>query len=356
MTARLIDVARLAGVSVTAVSRHLNGNIKLPEQTVSMIEDAVRELDYRPNPHARSLSRGRSDTIGLVIPDIGNPYFAQLAASVERTARIYELALVLCVTLNWQEREQEYLHRLGRNYLDGLIFVTNHPNDGSLATLINQTNRRVVILDEDVEGAKGSKVFIDNRKAGYIATKHLIEAGHRRIAVLFGPELMMSTRERLAGCRAAVADSKTQVSLTSLLFGDYSVDHGRRAAERLLATRDGATALIAANDTTAIGAIEVFSREGVQIPQDLSIIGFDDVSPFHLFNPPLTCIRQPVENMGRRAVELLVAGLTKRTAKRVVEHLPVELVVRASVADLRSEDESLRESELAEVSHDTLRK
>ena len=338
-----MDVARLAGVSVTSVSRHLNGRIKLPEETVAMIEDAVRELGYRPNPHARSLSRGRSDTIGLVIPDIGNPYFGKLAAAVERAARSHGLALVLCATLNEAEREKEYLRQLATNYLDGLIFVTNRAKNPALADLINQTNRRVVILDEDVEGARGSKIFCDNAQAGHLATRHLIDAGHRRIAIMFGPETMMSSRDRLRGCKAAIADLGSEVSFTALLYGDYTTEHGRRAADHVLNRRDGTTALIAANDETAIGALEVFAARGARIPHDLSLIGFDDVSPFHLFDPPLTCIRQPVEAMGRRAVELLVAGLNEKETALTVEHLPVELVSRRSVAEPRA-TKSIRHS------------
>ncbi|MDQ0394367.1 LacI family DNA-binding transcriptional regulator [Labrys monachus] len=336
MAARLIDVARLAGLSVTAVSRHLNGRIKLPDDTVAMIEDAVRELGYQPNPHARSLSRGRSDTVGLVIPDIGNPYFAKLAASVEQAAHKRGLALLLCVTLNRRDREQEYLRRLATNYLDGLIFVTNHPNDGSLADLINQTNRRVVILDEDIEGARGAKIFSDNAQAGYLATKHLIEAGHRRIAILSGPEHMMSSRDRLAGCRKAVAESGVEAELTALLYGEYSPGHGRRAAQALLDRSDGTTALIFASDEIAIGAIELLQERGVRVPEDMSLIGGDDVAPFHLLSPPLTSIRLPVDAMGQRGMALLIAGLNKKSTKATVEHLPVELVIRRSVAAPRA--------------------
>ncbi|MGN6582184.1 MAG: LacI family DNA-binding transcriptional regulator, partial [Rhizobiaceae bacterium] len=184
---RLIDVAQHAGVSVATVSRHLNGHIQLPVDTVARIESAIRELGYRPNPYARSLSRGRSDTIGLVIPDIANPYFALLASAVERAAGPHGLAVVLCVTLNQSEREHEYLQRLGRNHLDGLIFLTNHAADEALAKAINEASRRVVILDEDVKKARGPKIFGDNEQGGYLAGRHLVEAGHRRLAFIGGP-------------------------------------------------------------------------------------------------------------------------------------------------------------------------
>jgi LacI family transcriptional regulator len=334
--ARLIDVARRAEVSVATVSRHVNGRIQLPEATAKRIERAVEELGYHPNPHARSLSRGRSDTIGLVIPDIANPYFALLAAAAERAADRHGLALVLCVTLNQRAREKEYLQRLGRNHLDGLIFVTNHPaEDGSLAGMISKTNRRVVILDEDVEGARGPKIFCDNELGGYLAGRCLIEAGHRRIAFIGGPEHMMSTRARLTGCRRALAEGSSGAEIAAPLFGDYSTQHGRRAAEKLMGREDDATAVFVTSDEIAIGALEAFAREGVRIPEQLSVIGFDDVAPFHLFNPPLTCVRQPVEELGRRAVELLVSGMAGASMKTTVERLPVELMLRGSVAPPR---------------------
>src|SRR5260370_42087367 len=165
--ARLIDVGRRAGVSVATVSRHVNGRIQLPETTAKRIERAIEELGYHPNPHARSLSRGRSDTIGLVIPDIANPYFALLAAAAERPADRHGPGLLLCVTLNQRSREKEYLQRLGRNHLDGLIFVTNHPAEVcSLDCMISQASRRVRILDGDVEGARGPKIFCGNDQGG----------------------------------------------------------------------------------------------------------------------------------------------------------------------------------------------
>ena len=190
----------------------------------------------------------------------------------------------------------------------------------------------MVILDEDVEGARGPKIFSDNEQGGYLAGRHLAEAGHRRVAFLGGPEGMMSTRARLAGCRRALAEAAPAGEIATTLFGDYSVEHGHRAAEEWIRRKDGATAVFASSDEIAIGALESFARQDVRIPEQLSVIGFDDVAPFHLFNPPLTCVRQPVEEMGRRAVELLVSGMAGASMKNVVERLPVQLVLRGSVA------------------------
>jgi LacI family transcriptional regulator len=329
--ARLADVARMAGVSTSTISRFLNDSIQLPPATIARIRQAIEVLGYQPNPHARSLSRGRSDTLGLVIPDITNPYFARLAAAVEREAARLGYALTLCASLNTQEREREYLARLARTAVDGIIFVTNHPDDGSLREPINTCNRRVVIVDEDVAGVHGAKVFSDNDQGGFLAGRHLAQMGHRRIAFFGGPEAMRSTEARLAGVRRALAEAGEGAEITAAFFGDYSPEHGRACAERLIATRSTATALLVSSDQIMLGALEILRRERIRIPADLSVIGFDDIAPFVLFDPPLTSIRQPVDGIGRRAVDLLVRGLRGEKVDSVTEHLPVELILRESV-------------------------
>jgi LacI family transcriptional regulator len=332
-------VAKAAGVSVATVSRYLNNSLQLPKPTADRVRAAIDALGYQPNPHARSLSRGKSDTLGLVVPDITNPYFARLAAAVEREAARQGYGLTLCASLNTHEREREYLGRLSRMAVDGVIFVTNHADDGSLAEPIAASSRRIVILDEDVAGVRASKVFSDNEQGGHLAGRHLIDMGHRRIAFFGGPEAMRSTQARLAGVRRAIAESGQPAEVTDVYCGDYSPEHGRACAERLMTTKSRATALLVSSDQIMIGALEIFRREGLRIPARLSVIGFDDIAPFLLFDPPLTSIRQPVEAMGRRAVDLLVRGLKGEDVDDVVEHLPVELVLRESVgrpaADVR---------------------
>ncbi|WP_421723781.1 LacI family DNA-binding transcriptional regulator [Bauldia sp.] len=329
--ARLRDVAEAAGVSVTSVSRYLNGSLNLPDETASRIDTAIKTLGYRPNPHARSLSLGRSNTIGLVIPDIANPFFAQLAASVEAAADDRGLGVLLCATLNRAGREHEYLERLRRNHVDALLFITNHPDDGSLAEAIGG-EPRIALLDEDIVGTKVPKVFSDNFGGGYAATAHLVEAGHRRIAFLGGPREMMSTRDRMAGCRKALSEAGSDADLVAATYGDYSIAQGRAAAENLLGKLSGATAVIAASDGMAVGLMEVLVERSLTVPGDLSIVTFDDVEPVHLFNPPLTAIHQPVAEMGRRGVEIVARQARGETPPSDVEHLACTLIARASVA------------------------
>lgn len=332
----LKDVADAAGVSVTTVSRLLNGSLQLPPETRQRIDTAIRDLKYEPNLHARRLSRGRSDTIGLVVPDIANPFFATLVAAIEKEADKRGLALSLHATLNRPGREIAYVRALGRNHVDGLVFVTNHPDNGELAALINQTGK-VVILDEDVPDALVPKLFCDNEQGGYLAGQHLAAHGHRRVVYIGGPQDMISTRRRWLGFERAMREQGEPVEIVRY-EGHYSIEYGRQAARRFLddgRRADGrrATAIFASSDEIAIGLIEVLHGQGISIPDDVSIIGFDDVAPFHLFAPPLTAIRQPVRALGERALALLLETNWQEPEGRGAEEvLPVEIVVRNSVA------------------------
>jgi LacI family transcriptional regulator len=326
--ARLRDVAAAACVSTTTVSRYLNRSLPLPPETAARIESAISRLDYRPNPHARRLSLGRAETIGLVLPDIGNPFFAQLAAAVEQAADEAGFALDLHATLNRPGRELDYLERMRRAQLDGVIFVTNHGDRGTLARAIEATGR-VVLVDEDVAGTRVPKVFCDNEQGGWLAGRHLLEAGHRRIAFIGGPADVMSARERLAGLRRAVAECGPPATVTAVLHGSYSVTHGMAAAEELLQLQPRPTAVFAASDEIVLGLLAVLRARALRVPQDLSVVGFDDVSPLGLLDPPVTAVHQPVAQLGRCAVELA----TSETAPQpLIKRLPVELIVRSSVA------------------------
>ncbi|WP_454855805.1 LacI family DNA-binding transcriptional regulator [Rhizobium binxianense] len=328
----LKDVAVAAGVSVTTISRFLNGSLDLPYGTKKRIEEAIHSLNYRPNPHARRLSRGRSDTIGLVVPDIANPFFATLVAAVEQAADERKLAVSLHATLNRAGREIEYLQLIERNHVDGLIFVTNHADDGSLASLINRTGK-VVVVDEDVPGSKVPKLFCDNQQGGYLAGRHLAGHGHRHVAFIGGDERMISARRRFDGLLSGLSEVHGDAAQVDRYAGEYTIEYGRKAALEFLEDDRRATAIFASSDEIAIGLIEVFKDRGVSIPDDVSVIGFDDVGPLHLFYPPLTAIRQPVGRMGQRSLEVLLETNWQEWKPSATEELlSVEIVVRNSVA------------------------
>ncbi|MFT8246645.1 LacI family DNA-binding transcriptional regulator [Roseomonas sp. BN140053] len=324
-------MACATGLSVAAVSRFLNRTLDLPPETAGRIEKAIKTLGYRPNPHARRLSRGRSDTIGLIVPDIANPFFALLVDAVERAAEERGSDLLVCATRNRVSHELRELSRLGRDYADGLLFVTNHADDGALAQAIASVGK-VVLLDEDVPGVWAPRVFADNHRGGMLAARHLLAAGHRRLAFLGGPRGLLSTVERHAGFAEAVHAADPAARIVFEDYGDYSAAQGRSAAERLLRAVPSATAVFATSDETALGVLAAARALAVPVPEALSVVAFDDVGPLHLLDPPLTAIRQPVAEIGRSGVETLldyIAGLPVPAQPR---RLPVVLVERGSVA------------------------
>lgn len=334
--ARLKDVAKAAGLSVPTVSRYLNGSLRLPEETVNRITLAIGALNYRPNPHARRLSLGRSDTIGLVVPDISNPFFAIVVAAVEQEADRRGLGVSLFATLNRPGREVEYLRMLERNHVDGLIFITNHPDDGRLACLIDRA-RRVVIADEDVPGACAPRLFCDNLEGGRLAGRELGRAGHRRVLFLGGPDRMISATRRLAGLRAGIEEAAGAAEVT-VWTGEYSRAAGRDAGRRFADGERPGTAIFSTADEITVGLLEVFRDRGVLVPHDVSLVGFDDVEPQHLFAPPVTAVRQPVRELGHRALALLLDTDWQASGAFAEELLSVEFVARGSVAPAAQSD------------------
>ncbi|MFC0407065.1 LacI family DNA-binding transcriptional regulator [Roseomonas elaeocarpi] len=330
-TVRLRDVARESGLSVAAVSRFLNGTLDLPPDTARRIKEAVALLNYRPNPHARRLSRGRTDTIGLIVPDIANPFFALLVDAVERAAEERGTDLLVCATRNRLSHELHELSRLGRDYADGLLFVTNHADDGALAQAIGDVGK-VVLLDEDVPGVEAPRVFAENYRGGVLAAEHLLAAGHRRLAFLGGPRGLLSTVERFSGFAETVRSSGSSAQIVFESYDDYGAAQGQDAAERMLQAAWPATAAFATSDETALGVLAAARKLSVRLPTDLSLVAFDDVGPLHLLSPPLTAIRQPVAEIGSCGVGALLDHIAGQPVPEQPRRVPVELIERASVA------------------------
>lgn len=324
----LKDVAKRADVSVATVSRYLNGFLELPNRTRERVDRAVADLDYRPNPHARRLSLGKSDTIALIIPDIANPFFSRMAAAIEACAAERDKMVTLHATMNRADREMAALDNALRNLVDGLVFMTNHMPSPKMAEMINRFSR-AVILDETIEGVRAPHILCDNEQGGYLAGKRLREAGHKRVAYFGGRDDLASTSARLQGLQRGLG---LETPLRS-----YATEHaaasGRELAQRFLRERDGETALFVGSDELTVGVMEVFGERSVRIPEDISLVSFDNVRSLHLFAPAITAVEQPVDAMGRRAVQMLIDGQwddPRFLESRVV--MPVQLIDRHSVS------------------------
>jgi LacI family transcriptional regulator len=327
------DVAARAGVSVSTVSRYLNGSLRVRPSVAERIDGAVAALGYRPHPLARRLATHSARTIGLLVPGITNPFFARLAEELETSAYDHGgYSVLLCDTKSLASREREYTELLSHGLVDGLVYCGMNPANEALARAIER-GLPVVLVDEDVEGLPPvPRVFVENAEGVRRATGYLVSLGHRRIAYVGGPEELMTARERLRGYREALEAASIAFDPALTRTGPYTDAFGFAAMSDLWRAGEGPTAVLAANDYQAAGVMRAARALGVRVPEELSVVGFDDMPLSRYLTPALTTVHQPVEEMARQALDALLGGIQGRSDAVMNRVLPVELVVRESAA------------------------
>lgn len=328
------DVAAAAQLSVTAVSRHFNNRIALPAETVARIEAAASALGYHPNVAARRLSLGSSESLGFVLSDIAHPFFSAIASAAEAECARLGYSLLVFSSRNIIENEIAHLRRIESAQVDGILFMTNHPSASEIAETINRV-RNVVLLDEDAPDAEAPRIYARNREGGRLATEHLLAAGHRRIAFVGGQEGLISSYERMAGYREALEARGIPVDPALVLLAGYESEAGEVSFAALDLLDEPPTAIFAAADMVALGILRSARGAGLSVPEDLSLVGFDDIPNADVVGPPLTTIRQSAEAFAVRGVQMLVSLLNGELTQDVVEYVDVELVKRSSVAPPR---------------------
>jgi LacI family transcriptional regulator len=305
-----MDVAARAGVSIASVSRHLRGhNVRRAEA----IDQAVAALAYRPSIAARSLQSGVTRTIGVVVPDIVNPYFAAVVKGAELVSRGAAYTLVLCNTDEDPRREAKVLESLdGR--IDGLLLgpVTEH---SETTEGLRQMGIPIVLIDRRVGTPMGFDcVLVDNHGGARRAIEYLVGLGHRRIGLISGPLESTPGRERHEGATSALKDAGIEQEPDLIQIGDFRTPGGYQAALRLLALSCPPTAIFAANNMMTVGALRAFHDTRVRVPGELSFVGFDDLLLGELLEPGLTCVDRPMEEQGALAMRLLLGSLDGRPA------------------------------------------
>jgi len=268
--------------------------------------------------------------IGLIIPDISNPFFATLGCAVEEVAFEAGYGVLLCNTQNDRDREFSYLKLLSGRQLDGILFLTNQAENPALADIL-QRNRNVVLIDEDVPGVSAPRIFSENRNGGYLATRHLLDNGHERIAFIGGPKNLLSTRERFTGFKNALQENGLKPTGQLVQFGPYTSDFGRETALRFFEAKRRPTAIFASSDYVALGVLNAADRAELKIPENLSLIGFDDMPLAELLQPPLTTVRQSAQDLGAEGTKVLLNLIAGEPVERVEARLPVQLIKRGSV-------------------------
>ncbi|GAB3440464.1 substrate-binding domain-containing protein [Phycicoccus ginsengisoli] len=328
MTVSIADVARRASVSRTTVSHVLSGNRPVSEAVAGRVRAAMAELEYVPSRSARNLAMGSTQTIGLLLPDISNSFFADIAKGVEGTCIESGFNVLLCNT-GWNlEREVFYLETLRSRAVDGAVYAAGSPPAASkLVELL--AGLPVVAVDEALEGVTVTSVSSNNRQGGRAAAAHLLGLGHRGAAVVGVNRELASSSQRLIGFQT---EWKRQTGERALVLeGSFDEQSGARAARELIPSIRAreVTAVFATNDLAALGAMQVLREANIGVPSDCSIVGFDDSFVARHASPPLTTIRQDASGMGAMAAQALLDQLAGVEARQVTA-LPVELIVRSS--------------------------
>src|SRR5439155_18047203 len=331
----IYDVARLAGVSTATVSRALNGTGQISAATRAAIDDAIERLGYRPNTIARSLVKRTTQTVAVMVPDIADPFYPALVKAIQALADEQSYTILLCTSEGDPEREENYLDLLRAKQVDGALVDGLVLPRARLAHFVEE-GFPMVSLDRDIDFPSIPLVQVNNRLGAQLATEHLVRLGHRRIAHLTGRAQLRISAERQGGYEAELERLGVPVDPELVVAGDFTEEGGYRATRDLLARGTVFTALFAANDVSALGSLRALSEHGRRVPQDVSVVGFDDLWLAAYLTPPLTTIRQPLTDIGRKATELLIDMLRgKRRSRRVRHILRPELVVRGSTAPLR---------------------
>lgn len=324
------EIARQAKVSVATVSRVLNGEPVVSADLKRQVEDIVSRLGYRRNLVARNLRRQRTSSIGVIIPDIGNPHFSDAARALQDAAADAGYAILLMNSDGQEAREAAALQALSEHQVDGIILA-------SAATTITPALRDfidrdvpVVVMDRAIRNTAIDHVLVDTRAGTQDAVLHLASLGRRRIAFLAGPPRMWTAAEKLAGYRAGLREAGLPWQPKLVFGGDYSQQSGEAQAFAVLAQRPRPDALIIANNLMTLGAMRVLLRQQVAIPEDLALVGYDNTAWTDVVRPALTVVAQPTFELGWRAFGALLARLNDRAAKPVHIMISTKLIVRES--------------------------
>jgi DNA-binding LacI/PurR family transcriptional regulator len=324
--ATVYTVAEHASVSIATVSRTLAGNPKVAPETRQRVLQAIEDLNFEPNPSARRLAYQKTDTIALVFPDISGPYYSAVIRGVEREAGNYDYNVLIYGTHGKEDGGHFFRSLISK--VDGMIIMARSIGEERLVSLHRQ-GLPLALLSRPVESITCDTVAVDNQGGAANAAAHLISHGHRRIALISGPQDSPASQERMLGYRKAIRDAGLSLPTDLVSYGNFQSESGYAAMGQILSTVPRPSAVLAANDEMALGAMEFAREQGFQIPDDMAIIGFDDIQVAALLRPALTTVRQPMERLGERAFQLLNARLNGNgTDAYQNEILPTRLIVR----------------------------
>jgi LacI family transcriptional regulator len=306
--ASIRHVAERAGVSVTTVSHALNGTRFVSEQARAKVEEASRALGYVPSEVARWLKQNTTHTLGMLVPNNSNPYFAEIIRGVERRCHAAGYSLLLCNSDDDGQRQADHLRVLAERRVDGLVLV-GAGDDEQIVLSCQGLRIPLVLVDREIDSIRADLIEVDHAAGGELATAHLLSLGHRRVACIGGPAKLRPSQQREAGWRRGLAREGIEPRADELERGDFDAPAGAAAMTRLLKSPTPPTAVFVCNDLMAFGALHAAHEAGLNVPAHLSIIGFDDIQLAAYTQPPLTTIAQPKEAIGTGAADMLLERL-----------------------------------------------
>jgi DNA-binding LacI/PurR family transcriptional regulator len=331
------DVAKQANVAISTASRVINNSGYVSEDTRQRVEEAIKRLGYVPNSIARSLKWKQTFSIGLIVSDIGNPFYAELAQAVERAARERGYSVLLTNTDSKAAQERDCVGVLAAKQVDGIIWYS--PINEELVDEVMENSRATVVVITGKEGHLGHHTIrIDDQLGAFEAVNHLISLGHTRIGYIAEPSDPKFPQERMKGYRRALAEAGLEFDESLVVRGTYQEGSGRKAIKVLLGLEERPTAVFCANDLMAIEAMQYARGVGLRIPEDLAVVGFDNTKLACLHGIDLTTVAQPTYEMGREGAKLLISSITKPLSPR-------QLLLRPSLVVRRSCGQYLKEGQ-----------
>ncbi len=329
------DVARLAGVAPITVSRVINHSGYFSAETRLHVEAAINQLGYMPNTLARSLRSRRTNTLALVLTDITNPFWTTVVRGVEDVASEAGFNLILCNTDESEAKQEQYLNMLLQKRVDGVLLVpvrcTSQP-----VHFIQSQNVPLVILDRHIPGVEVDSVRGDSEGGGYALVQLLLSLGHRQIAMLSGPQGVSSADDRVTGYQKAMAQAGLDHQNELVFYGEFTQQSGYKMMQSALAVKPRPTAIFAGNNFITIGSFKAVRDAGLRVPEDIALVGFDDLPVTLIIDPFFTVASQPAYEMGKQATELILARVTGQAPSECQENiLPTEIIIRRSSGVLR---------------------
>lgn len=333
------DLARLLGLSPTTVSRVLNGKsekYRISNLTAQKVRQAAKEYNYSPSKIARGLKMDRTDTIGLIIPDISNPFFADIAYSIEKEARLKGYSIILCDSVDDLKVEKELITLLRSHKVDGIIIA---PVGIRYEHIINVYNSGIplVVIDRCFPGLNLPSITSDNYQGGYDATNHLISLGHRKIACIQGMPESFPNKERLRGYIEAHENNNLEIDETMIVGDSFVIENGYRQTRIIFSMENPPTAIFAFSNLISIGVIKALNEMSLKIPADVSLVSFDEQPYSAYLGTPMTTVNQKKSEIGQLAIDVLFKYIMNKEYRQVVYmKLKTELIVRDSVRNLRN--------------------